>query len=421
MPLPDLIEILPPEDRSPVLVTIPGSKSLTNRALVLAALASGPVTLTGALWSEDTEVMVEALRRLGFEIAVSAEPGETANRTLRVCGLGGTIPNGGTPESPLELQVGNAGTAARFLAALVCLGRGVYRLQGVPRMQERPQAALLQALRRLGYRVDAPGDCLPAVIHGAGPRPGPVEIAVGDSSQFASALLLAGAVAGWEVTVTGAHPEELPYVDMTRRLISVFPGAGGAFRIEPDASSASYFWAAGALLGRRVTIRSWPESGWQVDAAFPRFLELPGEVSRDRDLGDSILTAMILAPGAGHPVRFTDLGRLRVQECERVMAMRTGLERCGARVVESGDTLTFTPGPLHGAEIPTWNDHRIAMSFATLGLKVPGIRIQDPSCVRKTFPNFFQKLAGPAPSGLGAGLRDVVTGSRPGAAELLPR
>ena len=420
MPLPDLIEIVPPAAPAPARITIPGSKSITNRALLLAALARGTVTLRGALWSEDTEVMVDCLRRLGFEIEVALEPDEPANRSMRVTGLGGRIPRGGTGEAPLELHVGNAGTAARFLAAFVCLGSGVYRLSGVPRMHERPQAALLGALRQLGYRVEAPNDRLPAVIHGAGPRPGRVATRVEESSQFASALLLSAVAGGWEIGVTGANVEELPYVEMTRRLVAIFPSGGGELPIEPDASSGSYFWAAGALMGMPVTVPGWPSSGWQIDAEFPRFLTLPEQVSRERDLGDSIMTAVVMAPFAGHPVRFTDLGRLRVQECERVAALRTGLERCGARVEESGDTLTVTPGPLHGAEVETYNDHRVAMSFSTLGLKVPGVRIHNPSCVRKTFPNFFQKLTAPPPAGLGAGIRDVATGRQLAASDLLP-
>jgi 3-phosphoshikimate 1-carboxyvinyltransferase len=159
--------------------------------------------------------------------------------------------------------VGNAGTAARFLAALVCLGRGSYRLNGVPRMHERPQAPLLEALRALGCEIEAPGGKLPAVFHAAGPRPGRASISVGESSQFASALLLAAPVAGWEIEVTGANADELPYVEMTRALQRSFPAAGGAFVVEPDASSGSYLWAAGWLLdrpgptaGSRVTVRN---------------------------------------------------------------------------------------------------------------------------------------------------------------------
>src|SRR6266487_1740431 len=166
MALPDLIEIVPLDKPVRAEITVPGSKSITNRALILAALADGEVTLQGALWSEDTQVMVEALQKLGFEINVEPDPEEFCNRTITVHGLGGQIPNAGTPEKPVELFVGNAGTAARFLAAMVCLGNGVYRLSGVPRMHERPQAALFNALRELGYRVDSLNDRLPATVFG---------------------------------------------------------------------------------------------------------------------------------------------------------------------------------------------------------------------------------------------------------------
>lgn len=417
MPLPSLIEIIPPAGPIRAEIAVPGSKSLTNRALVLAALAEGVTTLRGALWSEDTQVMTDCLRRLGFEVRVEADPAEDANRTLVVHGQGGSIPRAGTPEAPLELFVGNAGTAARFLAALVCLGRGAYRLGGVPRMHERPQAALFHALRGLGYRVDAPNDRLPAVIHGKGPRPGRCTVAVGESSQFASALLLAAGAGGWQVDVEqNGDAEELPYVEMTRALVRAFPRRGGGFQIEPDASSGSYFIAARWLLGG-IAVRDWPTSGAQIDAAFPKFLPLPAEVSRARDLGDSIMTAIVLAPLAGQPVRFTDLGRLRVQECERVTALRTELSKCGAHVVEEGDTLTVHPSAFHGAEIETYDDHRMAMCFAVLGLKVPGLRIRNPACVRKTFPNFFVKLAAPPPHGLGVEIRDA-TGRRLAPAEL---
>src|SRR5882672_5448299 len=168
MPLPELIEIVPLDKPVRAEITVPGSKSITNRALILAALANGETTLQGALWSEDTQVMVEVLQKLGFEVKVEPDPEEFCNRTITVKGLGGKIPNAGTKEKPLELFVGNAGTAARFLAAMVCLGNGVYRLSGVPRMHERPQAALFLALRELGYRVESEkgNDKLPVKIFG---------------------------------------------------------------------------------------------------------------------------------------------------------------------------------------------------------------------------------------------------------------
>ena len=169
---PSELEIVPVTSVPNATVAVPGSKSITNRALVLAALAEGEVTLQGALWSEDTQVMVEALRSLAFEVRVELDAEEFCNRTITVKGLGGRIPNAGKPEKPLELFVGNAGTAARFLAAMVCLGDGVYRLHGVPRMHERPQAALFAALRELGYRVESErgDDKLPACIFGQSRR-----------------------------------------------------------------------------------------------------------------------------------------------------------------------------------------------------------------------------------------------------------
>ena len=411
--LPDLIEIIPPLAPVDAEIVLPGSKSLTNRALVLAALADGPVTLTGALWSEDTQAMVDCLERLGFSVSLASDPSEPANRTLSVVGQGGRIPRGGTADAPLELFVANAGTAARFLAPLLCLGRGVYRLSGVPRMHERPQASLLEALGDLGYRIDSPNARLPAVIHGAGPLPGArCTVSVDESSQFASALMLSQRIGGWNVTVTGADEDELPYVDMTRRLVDEFPWSGGRYEIEPDASGASYFWGADWLLrgtGGRVRVSPSPASGMQADQ---RFLSLileeawRGSYSRRTDLADSIMTAIVLAPFAAAPTRFVDLGRLRVQECERVLALRTELTRCGVRVTEEGDTLTTYPGPVHGAEIETYDDHRIAMCFGMLGLRVPGLRLRNPRCVRKTFPNFFAKLAS-----LGAVVRSVSSGA----------
>ena len=410
--LPELIEIVPPAGRVDATVVLPGSKSITNRALILAALADKPVTLRGALWSEDTQAMVDCLERLGFDARVTADPAEPANRTIVVQGRGGKVPKAGTPTEPIELFVENAGTAARFLSAFLCLGNGSYRVSGIPRMHERPQAALLSALRELGYRIDSANDRLPAIIHGSGPRPGAAcTVSVADSSQFASALLLSARIGGWTVTVTGVNEDELPYVDMTRRLIEDFPWSGGPYDIEADASGASYFWGADWLLrdrGGHIAVAPRPKSGMQADQKFFDLVaqqEWRPSYSRQTDLADSIMTAIVLAPLAASATRFTDLGRLRVQECERVEALRTELGKCGARVDETGDTLTVHPGSLHGAEIETYNDHRVAMCFGMLGLRVPGIRLRNPACVRKTFPNFFVKLAG-----LGAGIRDAGTG-----------
>jgi 3-phosphoshikimate 1-carboxyvinyltransferase len=469
MPLPDLIEIVPLSAPVQAEITVPGSKSITNRALVLAAVAVGVVCLTGALWSEDTQVMVDCLQRLGFDVRVELDANEFCNRTITVRGRGGEIPKAGTAEQPLELFVGNAGTAARFLSAMVCLGRGVYRLSGVPRMHERPQAALFNALRELGYRVDAPGDKLPAVIHGTGPRVAKCRVSIEKSSQFASALLLGAERGGWQVEIVGENADESPYVVMTSEMIKVFPKQGGHFQIEPDASSGSYFWAAHSLVPQgpeymehseqfgvavpthqlnKIEVSHWPASRWQIDELFPDVLmfgsgartardldqaQVPikqalqimedqknrREISRRADLGDSIMTAIVMSAEEysfptlpGQTARFTDLGRLRVQECERVVALRTELTKCGAKVIETGDTLEVFPSKLHGAEIETYDDHRMAMCFAVLGLKVPGINLRHPSCVKKTFPNFFQKLAAAPPHGLGVTILDGHTGRK---------
>jgi 3-phosphoshikimate 1-carboxyvinyltransferase len=490
MPIPSLIEIVPLTTTVRAEITVPGSKSITNRALILAALAEGEVTLQGALWSEDTQIMVECLHTLGFDVKVALDPAEFCNRTITVTGQGGQIPPGGTASQPLELFVGNAGTAARFLAPFLCLGSGVYRLSGVPRMHERPQAALFKALRQLRYQVESEkgNDKLPARIYGDGgvesgvinrntpstigsesiqlgqdrPAAGPqrwCQVSIEASSQFASALLLSSKIGAWEIKVVGENAEESPYVAMTSKLMEVFPDKGGTFRIEPDASSGSYFLAAGKIAEppeimeyskefgmevpttyfNNIKVANWPRSGWQIDERFLEFLSFGGmmraffeeknagkildkklvqemirtrkyEVSRRHDLGDSIMTAIVYTTLSKDILHFTDLGRLRVQECERVVALRTELTKCGGKVIEAGDTLTVFPSALHGAEIETYNDHRMAMCFAILGLKVPGIKIKNPACVKKTFPNFFQKLAAPAQQGLGAEIRDGRTG-----------
>lgn len=440
MSLSDLIEIVPLDRPVRAEITVPGSKSITNRALVLAALGEGETTLQGALWSEDTQVMVECLQELGFMVNVTPDPDETCNRTITVYGQGGNVPRGGSAGQPMELFVGNAGTAARFLSAMVCLGEGVYRLHGVPRMHERPQAALFRALRQLGYQIDSDNDKLPALIHGGGLKPGAkCTVSIEESSQFASALLLSAEVGKWSVDVVGENAEESPYVAMTSELIKEFRRRGRTFQIEPDASSGSYYWAADWILWirgpnssmGRVTVRHWPTTRWQIDSDYPKYsnlVELNHVLSRKLHLGDSIMTAIVKAPLNQAPIqssqllpgevmnprvqpkRFTDLGRLRVQECERVFALRTELTKCGARIEEVGDTLIVYPGVLHGAEIETYNDHRMAMCFATLGLKIPGIKIKNPACVKKTFPNFFQKLAAAPPHGLGAVILDGRSG-----------
>src|SRR5690242_11971292 len=354
MALPDLIEIVPLDKPVHAEITVPGSKSITNRALILAALADGETILRGALWSEDTQIMVECLQELGFMVNVEPDPNETCNRTITVYGNGGAVPPGGTEAQPLDLFVGNAGTAARFLAPFLCLGSGVYRLHGVPRMHERPQAALFQALRALGYRVESEkgNDKLPVKIWGGragSPLPADASLAaerrarsdapyqrckvsIEESSQFASALLLSAKHGGWEIEIVGENAEESPYVAMTSKLIEAFP-KGGEFQIEPDASSGSYFVGAGWLLNQYeffssreakielaqvklsdVSVQLWPDSQWQMDEAFIeltrigipaldcgadmksiQLVQSPLHFSRNADLGDSIMTQIALS------------------------------------------------------------------------------------------------------------------------------
>ena len=361
MSLPPVIEIVPLDHPVKARIAVPGSKSITNRALILAALAEGQMVLAGALWSEDTQVMVAALQTLGFKLSVEPDPVEACNRTIVIQGENGKIPRAGTRERPLEIFVGNAGTAARFLAAMVCLGEGSYRLSGVDRMNERPQGALFNALRELEYEIVSEGNTLPAVIHGSGARAGKCRVSIEQSSQFASGLILSAAQGGWAVQIDGENSEESPYVMMTWELAKAFPRKGGVFDVDPDASSASYFWAADWLLSHPPNIAEASSSsgiqlashhafteGWQVDSRFQEVVRSwPQPLSRATHLGDSIMTAIVLAPFRGGT--FTELGRLRVQECARVLALQTDLSKCGALVRSAG---SFTKEPTVLLRVP---------------------------------------------------------------------
>ena len=419
MPLPEAILLHPLKTPLNAKLGVPGSKSITNRALILAALNRGITTLKGALWSEDTQVMVDCLRKIGFEINISKDPSDDANRQIQVNGLGGELPPQTCLSKPLELYVGNAGTAARFLLAMTCLGNGQYRLSGVDRMHERPQKELITALRELGYQIDSDNGNLPAIVHGQGPKQGnSCTVSMRESSQFASALLLCGKAGAWDIKTPKEHSEHAPYVDMTRSMIETFPQNENAdYQIEPDASGGSYFCAIKHLMtahggnpSENIQITHWPKTTWQIDTEFPKFLPLPSQISREKDLGDSIMTSIVMAPWSRQPITFTDLGRLRVQECERVEALKTELTKCGAQVEEDGDTMRVHPSQLNGSSIDTYNDHRMAMCFAVVGTQIPGIIIKNPSCVKKTFPNFFQKLASPAPEGLSMKICNASTG-----------
>ena len=385
-PLPDILEIEPLAKPPDCTITVPGSKSITNRALIRAALADGKCVLRGALWADDTEVMVDSLEKLGFELTIEPDPAEECNRTITVTGRGGEI-----PAKKAELYVRSAGTAARFLTALVCLGHGEYTIRGDARMNERPMRDLFDALGQLGVEARSENGCLPAVIRARGLTGGEVTVSAKQSSQFASGLLLIADRAKFDLHLA-ERDEPYGYVDMTRRMIREFTGD---YAVEPDLSSGSYFVAAQAIAGGRVKVAGWPRRSVQIDARFPKFLPPPREVSRLRDLGDSVLTLAICALFGNQPLQIADAARLRVQETDRIKAMVTELRRVGAKAEEHEDRFTVWPvemGQLHGADIETYDDHRMAMCFAVLGLKVPGIRIKNPGCVSKTFPSFFDKL-----------------------------
>jgi 3-phosphoshikimate 1-carboxyvinyltransferase len=403
-PLPDPYPIEPLTKPPNCTITVPGSKSITNRALILAALADGKCTLRGALWADDTQVMVDSLQKLGFEVTVEPDPLEECNRTITVLGHDGEI-----PAKKAELYVGNAGTAARFLTALVCLGHGEYTIHGDARMNERPMRDLFDALQQLGVESQTTHGRLPAVVRAKGLKGGTVTVSAKRSSQFASALLLIVDKAKFKLQL--AEPDEpYSYVDMTCRMIETFHRD---YLIEPDLSSASYFVASGWIASGRVEVAGWPKESMQIDGRFQKFLPdlrraaaaRPIEVSRMRDLGDSVMTLAICALFGIQSLQVVDAARLRLQETDRIKAIVTELRRVGAKAEGNEDGFTVwpaeeqpqagtlaPPSQLHGADIETYNDHRMAMCFAVLGLKVPGIRIKNPGCVSKTFPNFFEKL-----------------------------
>jgi 3-phosphoshikimate 1-carboxyvinyltransferase len=243
-------------------------------------------------------------------------------------------------------------------------------------MNERPMKDLFDAL-------EIQGNSLPVTIHADGRQPQKVHVSGDESSQFGSALMLVG----YDV-----ETEPHPYVEMTRKMKQEF---NANYAIEPDLSSASYFVAAGWLTGGKVGVAGWPKKSLQIDGEFPRFLPPAPTVSRASDLGDSVMTLAICALFAKQPMKLVDASRMRLQETDRIKAMVTELRRVGAKAEEHEDGFTVWPaelGQLHGADIETYNDHRMAMCFAVLGLKVPGIRIKNPGCVGKTFPNFFERL-----------------------------
>jgi 3-phosphoshikimate 1-carboxyvinyltransferase len=420
------IEIAPLHHPLVASVRVPGSKSITNRALLLAAMADGRSTISGAGLSDDTRRMAAALRMLGFEVAVD----EPAARIV-VDGRAGAVPARG-----VDLDAGGAGTAMRFLLGFLTLGRGRFRIDGNQRMRERPIGPLIDALGALGVAVRAERDngCPPVLIEigEGGVRGGVTRIDAAVSSQFVSALLMPAPLwpQGLELTVSGEAAR--PFITMTLRLMERW-GARGTmrdgeivvlggqryaaqtnFEVEPDASSASYFAAAAALVGGSVILKELSADSVQGDIAFMKLLERMGVRVEWREDGvkvsgggksligvevvmsgmpDLVPTLAAIAPFCSSPTRIRGVSFIRHHESDRLRALATELHRLGASVHECEDGMLIEPSRIGAAAVETYDDHRIAMAFAVAGLKTAGIRIRNPGCVSKTYPDFFRDLA----------------------------
>lgn len=415
----DALEIVPPTHPLRGRVSPPGSKSITNRALLLAALAKGVSRLTGALKSDDTARMAEALTAMGVRIS---EPDAT---TFVVESTGRLM----APSAPLFL--GNAGTATRFLAAAVALVDGTVIVTGDEHMQKRPIQPLVDALRQLGVSADAPTGCPPVTIEGKGDFPGTVvTLDAGLSSQYLSAVLMlaAGGSHPVEIRLAGDNIGARGYVDLTlagmahfgARYTQLSPGAwrvegtGYAardFHIEPDASAATYLWAASVLTGGAIDLGVPTAEFTQPDAKsaelIAMFPNMPAVIDGSQ-MQDAVPTMAVLAAFNNTPVRFVGIANLRVKECDRIMALDTELNRIrpGLSEQDGDDLLVHADPSLAGLTLPTrietYADHRIAMSFALAGLKIGGITILDPKCVGKTYPGYWDALRG-----LGVELRDA--------------
>ncbi|MEM7575880.1 MAG: 3-phosphoshikimate 1-carboxyvinyltransferase [Planctomycetota bacterium] len=413
-------------------IRVPGSKSLTNRALVLAALAKGESVLTGVLFADDTKVMIEGLQTLGYSLDVDEE-----NQTVTVKG-----DKGGPPAREASLHLGNAGTAMRFLTAVCCLGFGVYELDGIARMRKRPIGELVEALEELGAEIEFIEEQgyppLEIDAEGPGVTGGHLDLGSTLSSQYVSALLMTAPYfpRGLDLEFTGDDITSLPYIKMTLNLMKKFGGKWEAHRgyrairvspgryrhkdydIEPDASNASYFLAAAAAVpGSRCTIEGIGSRSLQGDAEFcdvlgrmgchveqhldattvlsPSSGQLRGVNVDLNDMPDMAQTLACLALLADGPTTIANVGNLRVKETDRMEALRVELTKLGADVLIVGDDLTITPpedGKITPAKIDTYDDHRMAMAFSVIGLAQDGVTINDPACVNKTFPDYFHRL-----------------------------
>jgi 3-phosphoshikimate 1-carboxyvinyltransferase len=414
-------------------ITPPGSKSLTNRALVLAALSDGKCDVGNVLFADDTRVMLDGLKKLGFELEI-----DEASHVVRVQGHGGTI-----PRSSAELFCGNSGTTIRFLAAMCALGNGSYTLDGTPRMRQRPIRTLVDILKNLGVRIEyLMEEGYPPIRVNARVFPGgAVRYGSAQSSQYLSALLMIAPFARTEVRID-LEPNQTswPYVPMTMQLMDHFHSTPELIRdpktsqpkqiivpqlsykaadylVEPDASNATYFLAAAAISkGSKVTIEGLGKMSLQGDVRFADVLHkmgadlifgkdfitikgsgtLEGIDSSMNEMPDAAMTLAVTALFAEGSTTIRGLHTLRVKETDRIAALATELRKVGAEVdIEGDDAMTITPpeeNKLKPASIATYDDHRMAMSFAVAGTRAWGITIKDVECVNKTYPNFFEDL-----------------------------
>ncbi len=417
----DFVEIKPVSAPIRGSIRPPGSKSLTNRALIIAVLASGKTELTGVLESVDTRVMATALGTLGIQVETDFD-----NHRIQIHGAGGII-----PEAKAELWCENSGTSIRFLTALCAIGNGTYRLDGNERMRERPISPLVEALAQAGVDVNCElgNDCPPVIVRTYGLTANAIEVSGSISSQYLSGLLMVAPAAtqGMTIRVVGELVSR-PYIDMTLDVMSSFGATidepelnsflvratgytGRSYDIEPDASAASYFFAAAAITGGEVTVEGLHRDALQGDVGFVDALVKMGCEAKweensitligkpltgiDIDMNaisDTAQTLACVAPFANGPTRIRNIAHNRVKETDRIQAVVDELNRAGIKAEEHEDGMTIHPGTPQSATIQTYDDHRMAMSFALLGLKAPGIRISDPGCTSKTYPHYFEDL-----------------------------
>ena len=414
----------------PVHATVrpPGSKSMTNRALMVAALASGTSELSGALDADDTEAMVECLQRLG----VSVDWNRQADRII-VTGIDGSLPAGGTVAA---LDARLSGTTSRFMMAMVALGSGPFRIDGEPPLRARPMGDGYTALAELGVAVDGDGSHLPVTISGGPVRGGHLNVRGDTSSQFLSGLAMAGVCMadGLDIAVRG-DLVSAPYVAMTAEVMRAFGAevvfdtannrlvvkAGGyrarSFAIEADASAATYFMAIAAISGGDVRIEGVGKASMQGDIRFADILEsmgaqvtwgedwlivsgpplgqhLQGIDVNMADLSDAVPTLAAVAVFADRPTTVRGVGFIRHKETDRIGSVVTELQRLGIGAEETDDGFVVHPGEPQPACVRTYDDHRMAMAFTVIGTAAPGITIGDPGCVAKTFPGFFDVVEG---------------------------